>query len=480
MNGALVGVERMAALRRLTANGWVAGVVFAVGLAACAPRKLTGGTAGAEPWDAQTDSAEVDGANDAGEEASDGDASEGGQEAGRYCASIGCAECHGTRLTDNCAPPVDTHGRTERSERGVGAHQFHLGTGPAHSGTASRSVQCTDCHRVPSMAALGEGAHMNGAVEVVFGGPAAVQVPGAGKATFDPVTGRCTDVYCHHPRLQTGGINPAPVWTQAGSENCGACHSLPPALPHPQMPDCYKCHGKVINQVGAWVDASLHIDGALSVVQECDSCHGGEPGNFVKEAPPRDLSNPPDKVTTDPQVGAHQAHLAQEAKQMGQVSKVLHAPHSCADCHAVPATNDAPGHLDSTPGAEMIWSSLATADGLLQPDFDKTDPQAPRCKNVYCHGGSLCDGYLKTPRWNGGAAEAMCGTCHGVPPLESRGPDLVCGGEQGAPHAPGLVMADCATCHPATIRMTGASTWEFVNNGECHVNGKVSTATCDH
>jgi hypothetical protein len=47
-------------------------------------------------------------------------------------------------------------------------------------------------------------------------------------------------------------------------------------------------------------------------------------------------------------------------------------------------------------------------------------------------------------------------------------------------HPPNLALTDCGNCHPATMKKTGATTWEFVNDGACHVNGKVSTASCDN
>jgi predicted CxxxxCH...CXXCH cytochrome family protein len=582
------------------------------------------------------------------------------------CESTACTQCHGTKGTLNCAPPLDTKGHALATDPGVGAHQAHLLTGPKHPAVASRPVECADCHAVPTQANLSGGTHMNGVANVVFKGPVAGKVVSATPASFDPATQRCSDVYCHRPRQQTGGFNPNPVWTKPGTAVCGACHTLPPAAPHPQVAECQTCHSAVIGDGGVWVKPELHINGTadvsgcnvchgsvtneapplgthgekdttaravgahqahlattvagmgfphkvftcsqchhkpadyydtahldgdgvaevkfpaaegsiaakdnvtpswergagqctvychgtaakgatnpkptwtmpapgqgnvacgschglppakhfpvaatacggchgdvvklntstqklefvnpelhvngdVNVKQNCDGCHGGAPGNFSAPAPPYDLGTPPATASTDPQVGAHQAHLAQIGSQMGSVSQIKHAVIPCAECHIVPASVFDVGHLDPAGlPAEIQFGVLASLGQKTPPKLDKTNPQAPKCTNTYCHGGSLCDGYGKAPKWNGGSTEAMCGTCHGIPPAESRGVDGVCGGTAGFKHSLGLGLTDCATCHPATMKTTGATTWEWADDGKCHANGKVSTATCDN
>jgi predicted CxxxxCH...CXXCH cytochrome family protein len=396
-----------------------------------------------------------------------------------YCESVSCAQCHGTVSTNNCAPPRDFQGHTEVTDPGVGVHQAHLSAGPDHPGVPSRVVLCTDCHTVPTLANLGAAPHMDGTPDVTFSGPVAGKaVPGGAAASYDPTTHKCSMVYCHRPRDKTGGINTSPTWTVAASANCGACHNLPPALPHMQSGECFKCHGDVIGEGGVWINAALHINGVVDVKHSCDSCHGGAPGNFVSSAPPFDLGNPPADSNTDPEVGAHQPHLAQLGAQMGLVSSIKHKVIECSECHKVPATVDAPGHMDSAP-AELTFGPLATSGGLT-PTLDKSDPSKPHCSNTFCHGGSLCDGYNKLPQWNGGAAESMCGSCHGIPPAETRGSDGVCGGVTGMKHSSALGLSDCPTCHIATMIKTGPTTWDWANEGACHVNGKVSTATCDN
>lgn len=84
------------------------------------------------------------------------------------------------------------------------------------------------------------------------------------------------------------------------------------------------------------------------------------------------------------------------------------------------------------------------------------DPSTQRCSGTYCHGAwrlqratstfdpsfftdSVMVGSFATPKWNGGDAEAACGTCHGLPP-------------QG--HAP-YPITQCYACHSGVIDARG-------------------------
>lgn len=129
-----------------------------------------------------------------------------------------------------------------------------------------------------------------------------------------------------------------------------------------------------------------------------------------------------------------------------------------------PDRYDAPGHIDDTPHAEVIFNSLATDGGRLNPSWNRTNGS---CDNVYCHGpfefkksnsqypwaytDSLIVG--KNPRlfWQyPGTNQLLCGTCHGIPP-------------QG--HAP---VASCTGCHASVVD-------ENLNivNKFLHINGQI-------
>jgi len=77
------------------------------------------------------------------------------------------------------------------------------------------------------------------------------------------------------------------------------------------------------------------------------ACHGADSSN----APPKSVSGATDTSSTA--VGAHQQHL--------NPSPAWHAKVDCADCHVVPATVDAPGHMDGDNKAEVTFSTRVGA-----------------------------------------------------------------------------------------------------------------------
>jgi len=156
----------------------------------------------------------------------------------------------------------------------------------------------------------------------------------------------------------------------------------------------------------------------------CSSCHGSE----INAAPPVSLSGA--TVTTDLEVGAHQAHP------------------ECNECHIVPDTVDAPGHVDQLP-AEVTWSDFSKTDGLT-PMWDR---DLATCSNVYCHGSSLSGGTHTSPVWTVvDGTQKTCDSCHGYPPPP--------------PH---LQLDDCSLCHANTVSADGT-----INiAGKMHVNGTV-------
>ncbi len=385
-----------------------------------------------------------------------------------------CDSCHGGG--GNPAPPVDVDGATSTSARGVGAHRAHLGASSWHL-----EVACDECHVVPtSLHAVGH-----------------VDTPTPAELRFGPLAGAtswngaaCSNSYCHGATL-TGGTHPSPVWTVVdGSQStCHSCHGYPPPLPHPANSDCGVCHQSMTPGSSSITNPSLHIDGNLDVIDDapCDSCHG-QAGNA---APPLDLAGNSSPSVRG--VGAHREHLD---------ASTWHAPVRCDDCHQVPATVSAVGHIDTGLPAELRFSARSgsvTWNGVT-------------CSNSYCHGADLAGGAATAPIWTTtDGSQTQCDSCHGNPPppphpdstaCEScHGQVIAAGGVFVAPelHIDGLLQVDnahdanwdqadqhgyafdqggptaCAgsSCHGATLTGGPGGSCD-----ECHSGWKTSCTFC--
>jgi predicted CxxxxCH...CXXCH cytochrome family protein len=172
----------------------------------------------------------------------------------------------------------------------------------------------------------------------------------------------------------------------------------------------------------------------------CNNCHGGD----TNDAPPPSVQGFSD--ASIPAVGAHQSHL-----RAGYFGPAF----SCEDCHQVPDSILSPGHIDPLP-AEVVMSGLA-ASGGLQPVYDS---QTHTCSSVWCHGAALRGGSNTNPVWNRvGEGEAVCGSCHGVPPPP--------------PH---LQHGACWLCHPESVGADG-----YLLRGGKHLDGsiEVRSQACD-
>jgi len=332
-----------------------------------------------------------------------------------------CNSCHGG--VDNNAPPTDTHGNADTTLRGVGAHQSHL-----RDADWRAEIACTECHRVPN--AYTDAGHIDTALpaELMFGTRAT-----ADGAAPNWTGTECAGVYCHGATLNANGTNTSPTWTsvQMGEADCGTCHGTPPqTATHPDRTDCASCH-PTMNAAGDFIAPGRHIDGTLDVIGlACNTCHGSVTSN----APPVSTTGEGDTAVRG--VGAHQSHLRTSS---------WHADVACQDCHTVPASVGAMGHMDTPLPAELTWGSKSRTGGAT-PTFNGT-----RCNGTYCHGATLdLTGTNTTPNWtNVLAGEADCGTCHGTPPQTASHPD----------------RTDCATCHP-TMNAAG----DF-NARDRHIDG---------
>jgi predicted CxxxxCH...CXXCH cytochrome family protein len=179
-------------------------------------------------------------------------------------------------------------------------------------------------------------------------------------------------------------------------------------------------------------------------VASCTSCHGDSARSaagadpLVQIAPPRAPSGDP----ADPAIGAHQAHLVDNA-----LSKAV----ACSSCHVVPAS----------PAAHR--GPVVTFSGLALSGAWSGAPAAPSfaggsCSATYCHGAFPGGDAANAPQWTG--APAQCGSCHAIPPAVTA---------SGSAHPQNQ---QCGACHAGYTSSTVAAA--------THVDGslQISTLSC--
>ncbi|MBS1118275.1 MAG: cytochrome family protein, partial [Deltaproteobacteria bacterium] len=340
--------------------------------------------------------------------------------------TVACNACHGSATTS--APPKDTAGNTATTTKGVGAHQAHVAIAP----TWHKPTTCDQCHLVP--AGYTDPGHLDSALpaELVFSGLAASSVWNGASCTS----------YCHGATLAGGGAK-TPIWTKVDGTQaqCSSCHGAPPPPPHPVLTDCGQCHDTMTAGNNTVITSpARHIDGRLDVVgaAACNSCHG----SATSDAPPKDTTG--NTATTTKGVGAHQRHVA-TSDQYRAVA--------CSDCHKVPASLNATGHVDTALPAELTFSAIAGTT---------TTWNGTRCSNNYCHGSTLAGGLTTSPTWTVvDGTQAQCTSCHGNPPP--------------APHPQ---SSDCGQCHGDVSPGTPTS----FTSPQRHVDGIVdlsATVACN-
>lgn len=333
-----------------------------------------------------------------------------------------CASCHGDAHRDGdflarSAPPFDLLGRSATRDPGVGAHAVHLTATATHA-----AVPCQECHVVPETVDAPGHADDARPAELSFGKLATAHDH---TPHYDYAARSCVNSYCHGQA--------EPRWTQprASDAACGACHGLPPALPHPQSERCSACHGDVIDEQRHFKAPARHIDGVVDFrAGDCSSCHGGA----ENAAPPRDIAG--HSAPTALGVGAHQAHLSG-----GSAGR----PVACPECHTVPEQVEAETHADGLP-AEVALLGVAEASAR-QPTWNH---ETATCSDSWCHAPSP-GGPKASPTWNADR-DLGCQSCHGMPPA--------------APHPQ---LSNCSHCHADVVGSDDRS----IIARERHVDGHV-------
>ena len=335
-----------------------------------------------------------------------------------------CSNCHGDGTSP--APPRNLSGQADTSLLSVGAHRAHLVQ--SASSTFHAAILCSSCHLVPEE--TGAPGHLDDGdnrAELTFGGLATA---GGAVPTMNE-DGSCSNVYCHGSTLGGGSLK-EPVWTQVDGtqRECGTCHGAPPPAPHPEGGQCGSCHPSMsASDNTTFLDPSLHINGVVDLfgadggggAAGCSSCHGSD-GN---PAPPTDLAGNTGRDSVG--VGAHREHLA-----LSSWRREI----NCSNCHQVPTSIDAPGHIDGDDIAEVPFDAL-NPNGTVEL-------ATGTCSNLYCHGNG---------RANNGSASwtdttpLTCDGCH-----QSPLPGRAAGGMSGE-HDKHIRDEDmlCSECHAQVV-----------------------------
>lgn len=192
--------------------------------------------------------------------------------------------------------------------------------------------------------------------------------------------------------------------------------------------DACECRSSV-----CYLDPDAPFDEELG----CRGCHG----SLENAAPPRSTTGA--TATTDLAVGAHQAHMRD-----GEVSMFL----GCDECHAVPTRVNEEGHIDGSTPAEVVFGTLATANGAVAARWDR---ESGTCV-TYCHGATLSGGSNTTPSWTKvDGSQAACGTCHGTPPTENHPADERCELCHDPTAGSNRTVADRTTHIDGALQLTG-------------------------
>jgi predicted CxxxxCH...CXXCH cytochrome family protein len=183
-----------------------------------------------------------------------------------------CGTCHGNR--DHANPPKSLSGDTVDTYYGVGMHMSHL-----YSSDWAAPVACSECHTVPEsfLDSSHIGPNPDGRAELNFGPLARTQHGAVPNPIYDQNTNTCANNYCHG-KFYGGNQTSAPKWTDAGTVYCGTCHGDPStgdpmprlgsgqiAPPHlAALPQCYLCHGSVIDSNMTIIAPLKHINGEIN------------------------------------------------------------------------------------------------------------------------------------------------------------------------------------------------------------------------
>lgn len=397
-----------------------------------------------------------------------------------------CGTCHNVT---NANPPTS------------GSHQKHVASGNfVENGTTvgGLNLACDKCHG--AYRNYTGGRHINGKVEWDLSGISASATyngklkGNTGNIALGATPGACSNLYCHSTVQGANGLGTGTFQsvTWGGSASCGSCHANmnkdlaapgghvqhAQASPNFATPfDCRICHANggttnPLNHANGTIDITFNGYGANTVysvgshapgtgygecsnstchgrstrtwgpsnpaIPLCDKCHGSQTsaGGFYSTIGPG-----PGAANTDPQVGAHNAHIHQRNSAFTLYTSYSMAK-DCSECHIKPSGPYDAGHIDTALPAEVTFQPGMIANkaidtnvpGAVAPSYD---PASRTCSNIWCHGAAMDSnlgngayatvvadggrlGTPFTPTWNvpflDGKAKDDCTRCHSYPP----------------------------------------------------------------
>jgi predicted CxxxxCH...CXXCH cytochrome family protein len=408
-----------------------------------------------------------------------------------------CNKCHGQADASGFYSTLGPGSTTSVTDPTVGSvigyHTQHLTANPR---PYAARFDCSECHLKP--AGPYDPGHIDTPLpaELTFGTLANSATfkgySGIASASYNFTSKQCSNVWCHGYGMDSnvgkgnyasvvtdGGTLGSPVtptWnvsilTGTASNDCTKCHNYPPPAPTAgythfgKTPtDCNGCHNHVNTNGTGFVNytaQTLHVNGTVN--GGCTTCHGNPP-TVATLGGPNGLVTPAINALSPANAGAHAAHVGNP--NIGNV---------CSTCHKG-YTTQMPSHTMEmgfsafggkvTGGTFTGYSTLtndvyvSSSAGTIVRRTNNTTIQ--NTCSVYCHGAGqgvlapIGGGTLTSPDWELGAAEAACGTCHGVSTTSAP----IGGSHSKHALSTGLGLS-CDTCH-GTI------------TGNNHVDGSVA------
>jgi predicted CxxxxCH...CXXCH cytochrome family protein len=321
---------------------------------------------------------------------------------GTWSRITSCGGCHATEKL------ADSTTRNPDPVTGLfpGSHYGH---------NSKNGIDCSACHPRPVVYN-----HANGFINFsgyVRGGKYS-QAPSDSLqvSNVDPKTfGTCSNTYCHGPA--------SPVWGTSSTDD-----------------SCVKCHG---------------------VKGTTDPQYTADPNTSAPGYKGTGTSLTGATAATDARVGAHDTHL----RVLSNAAHPITNPIACAECHTVPATVLAAGHIDNAYPSEVPMNGTLTRTLGVVPAYDFA---TGTCTNTYCHYGKPT-GSSYTPAaanaavvWTDtsylGGTNADCQKCHLSPPSNTGN------------HKDKAFPGSCNTCH-SHVDINGN-----ITDPSLHINGIVNAS----